>query len=163
MALLQFHERRLAEERYQDLLGELFSHEGTERLNRLHECVQVLECRILEGDRQSIHWLNSWPLDIIQVFAIDFRQVREDSQKDLVEVLKLGLLRAAHQRLVIFVLQLVEGVLIEAEGRQVQWTIPLDRLQYAGESRQLVERDIELTELLTALQRVDIRNGALRS
>ena len=80
MALLKFHERRLAKECDQDLLRELLGHESSEGLYRLRQSVQVLESWILEHDWQFDHRLDSWTLDIIQVLSIDLRQVREDSQ-----------------------------------------------------------------------------------
>ena len=71
LALLQFHERCLTKERYQDLLGQLLGHEGTECLDRLYKRVQVLECWILEDNRQFSHRFDNWTRDIVQVLPVD--------------------------------------------------------------------------------------------
>lgn len=78
-------------------------------------------------------------------------------------MLQLGLLHIAHYWLVVVVFELIERVLVEAEGGQTQRVVPTNRFEYAGEGRKLVGGHVEFAEGLTALQGVDIRNGALGS
>ena len=113
--------------------------------------MQVLESWVAEHDRQPGHGLDGWPLDVVQVFPVDLCQVGEDSQEDLVEVLQLGLLYTAHYWLVVVVFELIERVLVEAEGGQTQRVVPTNRFEYASEGWKLVGGHVEFAEGLTAL------------
>ena len=78
-------------------------------------------------------------------------------------MLQLGLLHIAHYWLVVVVFELIERVLVEAEGGQTPRVVPTNRFEYASEGWKLVGGHLECAERLTALQGVDIRNGALGS
>ena len=60
--------------------------------------------------------------------------------------MQMGLLCVAHYHLILFVLRLIEDVLVEAESSQVEWVVPLDRLEYASQRRKLVEGHIKFTK-----------------